>query len=64
MSKGHDKTVAKLSIFGASQMGNEGRAEVAEWLRRQANSLVKDGHNYSERFTGRYIVPGKEEVGE
>jgi hypothetical protein len=50
-----EKSAAVLTIFKANEMTEQGRRDIARWLRRHANWLVKEGDNYSERFTGRYI---------
>lgn len=48
------KPVATLTIRSAGKMTPEGREAVAEWLRMHARMLLKDGANYSPRFTGHY----------
>lgn len=49
------KSAAVLTIFDAPLMTKRGRNQVADWLRRQADMLVKDGEFYTPgRFTGRY----------
>lgn len=50
-----EKTAAIVTIKDASAMSPEGKKEIAEWLRRQAKQLLKEGHNYSGRFTARYL---------
>lgn len=51
-----EKSAAVLTINGASKMSRKGRAEIAAWLRHQANSLTNLGDKYSEgRFTARYL---------
>lgn len=54
-----DKTIAVLTIHEAGAMTDKGRKDIAEWLRTHAKAILKDGKNYSKRFTGRYIVPVK-----
>lgn len=49
------KSAAVLTIKHADQMTPTGRKEVAAWLRAQAIMLVREGKNYSARFTGRYL---------
>jgi hypothetical protein len=45
-----------LTIFGAPAMTLKGRKQIAAWLRRHADMLVKEGANYTlGRFTGRYL---------
>lgn len=50
-----EKSAAILTIKDAPRMTPKGRREVAAWLRMHANYLVKYGHEYSPRFTGRYL---------
>lgn len=62
MSKKGEKypTAAVLTIKKAGAMSPQGRAEIARWLRRHANMLVKLGDQYNDKgnFVGRYyIVP-------
>lgn len=48
--------VAVVTIHGAGRMTAAGRRDVARWLRRQAEMLVREGSAYTEgRFRGRYI---------
>lgn len=49
------KWAAVLTIFDADDMTPKGRKDIAEWLRRQAKFLVKDGDKLSKRFTARYM---------
>lgn len=50
------KSAAVISIFSAPKMTAKGRRQIAAWLRRHADMLVKEGKNYTEgRFTGRYL---------
>jgi hypothetical protein len=54
--KTKEKSAAVISIFAASEMTPKGRREIAAWLRRHADMLVKEGKKYtSGRFTGRYL---------
>lgn len=50
-----ETVAAKVTIHHAADMTEEGRKAVADWLRKMADSLEEDGHNYSPKFTGRYI---------
>ena len=50
-----EKSVAVLTVFDAPAMTPSGRKAIAEWLRRQARMLVKDGKLYAKRYTGRYL---------
>ena len=56
LNKKKGQSAAVLSIFGVGAMTDKGRKEVAAWLSRQANFIVKDGRAYTERwFTARYL---------
>ena len=48
------KVIATLEIKNAAKMAEEGRKEVADWLRRQAKELIKEGKNYSKHFKATY----------
>lgn len=48
------KCDAKLLLRNAAQWTEEGKLEIAEWLRHQAEMLLTDGHEYAELFTARY----------
>lgn len=51
-----EKSAAVVTIHSAPEMTARGRRQVAAWLRRHADMLVKDGKNYTRgRFTGRYL---------
>lgn len=50
-----DKSAAVVTIKGAQRMTPKGRREIAAWLRMHASYLVQHGHEYSPRFTGRYL---------
>ena len=50
-----EKTAAVLTIKDAGEMTTRGRKAVAEWLRKQASWLEKDGHVYAPRFRARYL---------
>lgn len=52
-----EKVAASVHIHGAPRMTPEGRKEIAVWLRKHANWLLKEGTNYAERFRGRYMYP-------
>lgn len=51
-----EKVVAALLIRDASKMTPRGRKDVAAWLSDHADSLVRDGKNYSRLFRGRYFA--------
>lgn len=56
----NDRTIAKLTIYEAAEMGRKGRALLAEWLRDRADDLESEGDEYSHRFVARYLAPAKE----
>ena len=58
MKRFDDKAAATVTVHDADKMGREGRRDIAAWLRRHANELVRDGHLYSKRFRGRYVING------
>jgi hypothetical protein len=45
-----------MTLHGAPDWTPAGRKDLADWLRRQAKNLVKDGTKYSKRFTAKYIA--------
>ena len=49
------KSAAILTIKDAADMTDQGKKDIAEWLRRQAQFLRKDGKNFSKRFRARYM---------
>lgn len=49
------KSAAVLTIKDADQMDDDGRRNVAGWLRRQAASLEREGSQYASRFRARYL---------
>jgi len=49
------KSAATLTIKEADRMTEDGRKEVADWLRAQADSLEEGGHDYAARFRARYM---------
>ena len=49
-------TLATLTIHHARVMTPWRRAEIASWLRRQADDLQREGTNYGARFTSRYSI--------
>ena len=49
-------SAAIVTIRSPGRMTARGRRHVAEWLRRHADMLMRDGKHYTEgRFTGRYM---------
>ena len=54
------KTSAVLTIREPGRMSQAHRKVIAAWLRRQADSLVKDGKSYSlTRFRARHYTMEK-----
>jgi hypothetical protein len=49
------KSAAVLTVFEANKMTWDGRQLVAEWLRKQAKALIKDGHLYGKVMRARYF---------
>jgi len=56
LKRADEKSCATLTLKGANDWTPEGRKLVAEWLRQHARDLLKDGHNYTPRFRGRYMA--------
>lgn len=50
-----EKSAAVLTIKDAADMTDEGRRQVAKWLRKQARWLEEAGQEYSPRFRARYL---------
>lgn len=51
-----EKSIATVTLHGAGEWTENGRRDIADWLRDQAWDLENEGENYSKRFTARYIV--------
>lgn len=50
------KSAVVVTIHGPGRMTKRGRRDIADWLRRHAAMLLKDGDNYTGgRFTGRFM---------
>jgi hypothetical protein len=52
-----EKVAASVHIYDAPAMTKAGRKEIAGWLRKHADWLLKEGDNYAKRFRGRYMYP-------
>lgn len=50
-----EKSAAVLTIHDAANMTDEGRADIARWLRRQITFLMKNNTELSSRYTARYL---------
>lgn len=50
-----EKSAAIVTIKDASEMTEEGKKDIARWLRRQANFLVNHADQLASRYTARYI---------
>lgn len=50
-----EQSHAILTLFGAAEMSDGLRKEIAEWLWQKANDLIKEGDNYSKVFRARFI---------
>jgi hypothetical protein len=50
------KTAAVLTLNAPGAMTAVGRLAIAQWLRRHATMLLKEGKNYTKtKFRGRYL---------
>lgn len=54
MLKG-EKSAAILTIFDAPNMTPTGKKNIARWLRKQADFLMREHKNLSHRFRARYL---------
>ena len=55
-SKPAEKSAAVITIKSPGKMTARGRRDIAGWLRRHADHLLKHGKDYTDgRFTGRFI---------
>ncbi len=60
-TKDTEKTAAVVTIFDAPDMNAEGKKEIADWLRRQAQFLEEYNDLLSPRYRARYFyTPGKQ----
>jgi hypothetical protein len=50
-----EKCAASITIHDAADMTPKGKKEIAEWLRKQAKMLLKEGDNYPTRFRASYL---------
>lgn len=53
--KAVEKVAASVHIYNAPEMTKKGRREIAAWLRKHADWLLKEGDNYAKSFRGRYF---------
>ena len=53
--KDKDKVAAVLTVRDADKMAPVGRAQIARWLRQQADALEAEGDKYASRFRARYL---------
>lgn len=51
----NETVAAKVTIHRASDMTEEGRKAIGDWLRKMADDLEESGHDYASCFTGRYV---------
>lgn len=49
------KSAAVLTIKDVPMMNEQGRKDIAAWLRHQAKMLLKHGDEYAENFRARYL---------
>lgn len=53
--------LAGLVIRHAPLMGEKQRKNIASWLRKHADDLVKNGDKYDENFDGHFVAPKRVE---
>jgi hypothetical protein len=59
----HGTTVAaSLKVNGARDWTDDGRREVARWLRRQAYFIEKHGHEFADVYRSRYLTRDVEDA--
>ena len=56
MADNHQRAVATLTIKDAGEMSDAGRADIAGWLRSQADWIEEQGKDYANRFRARKLV--------
>jgi hypothetical protein len=49
------KSAAVITIKDVGSMTDQGRKDIAAWLRHQAKMLLKHGDEYSDSFRARYL---------
>ena len=52
-----ERIAAQLKIRNAARMSRKKRAELAEWLHDQADSLRLEGEDYAPCYKGTYYEP-------
>lgn len=57
MSKKQPKCAAILTIKKPGAMSEQGRKDIADWLRQHAKNLLKYGKDYNDKgdFRGKYF---------
>jgi hypothetical protein len=53
------KSAAILTIKDADKITKKGKKDIADWLRKQAKALIKDGHLYHKKIIIRYLYSDK-----
>ena len=51
----NEKAIAIFKVKDAGKMTSKGREDIAEWMRKQAEELIKGGSNYNRHFIARYF---------
>lgn len=54
------RVIARFHVDQAAEMSEQGRKDIADWLRKQADTVEEEGHNFSSHFVARYIINTKE----
>lgn len=49
------KTAGSIRLHSAGKWSEQGRKEVAEWLRTQADELEREGDQYADTFLARRL---------
>lgn len=58
-----EKTAAIITIKDGAIMTENGRKEIAKWMRYQAQVLLQDGENFSKQYRARYVYDNNDEEG-
>lgn len=55
-----EKIQATLYLHAVNMLSDYRRKSLADWLRKQADTLQEDGRNYASRFRARYFTQSNE----
>lgn len=52
-----EKFAARLVLYDPAEYSDQGVKDIAAWLRKQANYVLKERKNMSKRFTAKFYYP-------